>query len=285
MGNQKDTFVMLFCSDDDCYKYLASLKWQEDKFVCKKCGNTTYHKGRSPYSRRCNKCKYDESVTAGTMFEKLKFPILIAFNIIYSMVTTSKGNKSVEFAKKFHIQQRTCWTFMKTVREAMGKMQPNQLKGDVGVGLFNLIDEKMVKGYRRWYLPEERILLAVEVKNKKARKAIIEVVNDENVESVKSFIDRHVHPDANIILETQKTRFKNKLSKEYKSIKFPYTWRPFDLYFEKMKDWLYEDIHGFSFKHLQLYANEYNYRNNSPKNRIKAFNAIIRVMVENREKK
>ena len=73
---------MLFCSDDDCYKYLASLKWQEDKFVCKKCGNTTYHKGRSPYSRRCNKCKYDESVTAGTMFEKLKFPILIAFNII-----------------------------------------------------------------------------------------------------------------------------------------------------------------------------------------------------------
>lgn len=144
MGNQKDTFVMLFCSDDDCYKYLASLKWQEDKFVCKKCGNTTYHKGRSPYSRRCNKCKYDESVTAGTMFEKLKFPILIAFNIIYSMVTTSKGNKSVEFAKKFHIQQRTCWTFMKKVREAMGRMQPNQLKGDVGVGLFNLIDEKMV---------------------------------------------------------------------------------------------------------------------------------------------
>ena len=137
---------MLFCSDDDCYKYLASLKWQEDKFVCKKCGNTTYHKGRSPYSRRCNKCKYDESVTAGTMFEKLKFPILIAFNIIYSTVTTSKGNKSVEFAKKFHIQQRTCWTFMKKVREAMGKMQPNQLKGDVGVGLFNLIDEKMVKG-------------------------------------------------------------------------------------------------------------------------------------------
>lgn len=124
----------------------------------------------------------------------------------------------------------------------------------------------------------------MEVINKKARKAIIEVVNDENVESVKSFIDRHVHPDANIILETQKTRFKNKLSKEYKSIKFPYTWRPFDLYFEKMKDWLYEDIHGFSFKHLQLYANEYNYRNNSPKNRIKAFNAIIRAMVENREK-
>ena len=49
-----------------------------------KCGNTHYCKGRLPFSRRCTKCKYDENPTAGTMFDKCKFSIELAFHIAFN---------------------------------------------------------------------------------------------------------------------------------------------------------------------------------------------------------
>jgi hypothetical protein len=67
-------FYKYFQTDNDCLKYLSAIKWEID-YSCKKCGNTTYCKGEKPYSRRCNKCKYDESPTADTMFDKIKFSL------------------------------------------------------------------------------------------------------------------------------------------------------------------------------------------------------------------
>jgi hypothetical protein len=37
----------------------------------KKCSHTNYCIGRKPYSRRCTCCKYDESPTAGTIFDNI----------------------------------------------------------------------------------------------------------------------------------------------------------------------------------------------------------------------
>jgi hypothetical protein len=62
-------FHRRFKDDKDCYGYLAAMKWEYDeKFRCKKCGNHKYCSGKKPFSRRCIKCRYDESPTSGTMF-------------------------------------------------------------------------------------------------------------------------------------------------------------------------------------------------------------------------
>ena len=52
------------------YQYLAEVKWCDIGYQCRKCGHTKYYKGVKPFSRRYMKCKYDESPTAGTMFDK-----------------------------------------------------------------------------------------------------------------------------------------------------------------------------------------------------------------------
>ena len=109
-----------FQSEDDCFAYLAAIKWKGNQYICRKCDNTTFHKGRSPYSRRCNRCKYDESVTAGTIFQRLKFSILTAFQIIHLMATSNKGNTSVELSHQFGITQTTCLKFKWRVQEIMG---------------------------------------------------------------------------------------------------------------------------------------------------------------------
>ncbi len=84
MGVNSIVFYKRFPDEESCYNYLAEIKWEES-YVCKKCGHTNYCSGRKPHSRRCTRCKYDESPTAGTMFDKCKFSLHLAFHIVFKL--------------------------------------------------------------------------------------------------------------------------------------------------------------------------------------------------------
>jgi len=102
-GVNSITFNRQFKNDNDCYEYLSSVKW-EYGFICRKCGCKKYYRGKKPFSRRCLKCKYDESPTANTMFEKLKFSILVAFHIAFKISTKKKGMSSLELSSEFELR-------------------------------------------------------------------------------------------------------------------------------------------------------------------------------------
>jgi len=70
----KEQLEELFQSDDKCLEFLAEIKWP-DGFICRKCGNANHCPGKTPHSRRCTKCKSEESATSGTMFHNCKFPV------------------------------------------------------------------------------------------------------------------------------------------------------------------------------------------------------------------
>mgnify|MGYP003610978991 FL=1 len=110
IGLNSITFNKRFKEDIDCYEYLSLIKWERG-YMCRKCNSDKYCKGKKPFSRRCLKCKYDESPTTNTMFEKLKFPILIAFHIIFKISTKKKGMSSMELSNEFELRQKTCWAF------------------------------------------------------------------------------------------------------------------------------------------------------------------------------
>jgi uncharacterized protein (DUF983 family) len=88
-------FHNAFSTNEDCYRYLSEIKWNKE-YLCKKCGHTKFYKGVRPFSRRCMKCKYDESPIAGTMFDKCKFPLLLAFHIAFKISTKKKGMSTLE---------------------------------------------------------------------------------------------------------------------------------------------------------------------------------------------
>jgi len=69
MGVNVIRFYSQFSDEHACYRYLAAIKWASG-FICKKCVHTNFCAGRKPESRRCTRCKHDESPTAGTMFNK-----------------------------------------------------------------------------------------------------------------------------------------------------------------------------------------------------------------------
>lgn len=112
----------LFDNDENCLEFLANLKWEKG-FVCRKCGNTNYCSGKTPHSRRCTKCKSEESATTGTIFHNCKFPISKAFYIAYNVCKGKEEISTYEFARRLSLRQMTCWNFKTKTITALNQMQ------------------------------------------------------------------------------------------------------------------------------------------------------------------
>ena len=116
-----DFLEKLFQSDEKCLEFLADLKSQ-DGFVCRKCGNNNHCPGKSPYSRRCTKCKTEESAAAGTIFHNCKFPVSKAFYIAYNVCKGKEDLSTYEFARRLSLRQMTCWKFKTKIQNALHQM-------------------------------------------------------------------------------------------------------------------------------------------------------------------
>ena len=117
----EDQVKELFESEEKCFKFLAELKWS-DGFICRKCGNTNYCSGKTPWSRRCTKCKTEESAASGTIFHNCKFPINKAFYIAYNVCKGNEDLSSYEFARRLSLRQMTCWNFKTKIQHALQEM-------------------------------------------------------------------------------------------------------------------------------------------------------------------
>ncbi len=135
--------VVLECSQ--CHKHYGVDKLQTyNGFSCSKCNHSYYWiNKKDPFVRVCKGCRHIESVTANTLFHKVKFSLRKAFLIIFEMSTTTKGCSSPVLARKYGINQKTAWLFMFKVRKAMASSEQYPLEGNCEV------DEIMIGGHRR----------------------------------------------------------------------------------------------------------------------------------------
>ncbi|MFB6456463.1 7TM diverse intracellular signaling domain-containing protein [Chitinophaga sp. Hz27] len=111
-------FSQKYPDQEQCYRFLADLKWSQG-FTCKKCNYNNFSNGRKPFSRRCNKCAYEESPMNDTIFENNRIPINKAFYIVY-LVFTTKGNiSSYQIAEKTGMRQGTCWAYAVRIKNLL----------------------------------------------------------------------------------------------------------------------------------------------------------------------
>lgn len=110
-------FNRRFSDPEHCLSVIADEKWR-DGFVCRKCGNTNYCSGKSAFSRRCTRCKSDESPTAHTIFHRCRIPVNDAFEIAY-WVCGTPGVSSYELSRRLETRQMTCWKFKKRIMECL----------------------------------------------------------------------------------------------------------------------------------------------------------------------
>lgn len=119
-------FEQLFSTEEACLQYLAAEKWKNG-YVCRKCGHTHYCEGPTPYSRRCTRCKHNESATAHTVFHRCHLPLTEVFRMAW-LVCNRPGISSYELSRLFNLRQMTCWRLKHKVEECLGSVAPESDK-------------------------------------------------------------------------------------------------------------------------------------------------------------
>lgn len=118
-------FKDIFPNEDKCLGFLADLKWKNG-YACKKCGYKKFYGGTVPFSRKCKSCKYQESATANTVMEGVKFSLIKALYIVYRAFYKEKLNESM-LAEEIQIRKNTVYTFSKKIDQV--KNTPPSVSG------------------------------------------------------------------------------------------------------------------------------------------------------------
>jgi len=274
-------FNQRFKDDNDCLEYLAEVKWQNG-YKCKRCENDKFGNGKHIHNRRCTKCRYDESPTVGTMFEKLKFSILIAFHIIFKISTKKKGMSSLELSNEFELRQMTCWSFKQKLQQVMKSSLKSPLTGLVHVDEFVIGGPEEGKKGRSKGL-KKLVVLAVEILEDGVGRAYAEVIEHSSAIELGGFLKKYVSQEAEVI--SDKWKGYTPLKKEFKNLKQIASeegknFKELHVHIMNIKGWLRGIHHHCSKERMQNYLDEYHFRYNRRSNIDTIFDVLIKKMVD-----
>lgn len=119
-----------FATEEACRKYLADLRWPSG-FLCPRCGGTEAW-SMSSGLMRCRSCGYKLSLTAGTIFEGTRKPLLMWFRAIWWVVGQKNGASAKGIQRILELgSYQTAWAWLHKIRRAMVRPGRDRLSGVV----------------------------------------------------------------------------------------------------------------------------------------------------------
>jgi len=279
-GQSLISFIDKFKSDEDCLNYLKYYKWKNG-FSCSKCAhNQCWVTESKPFHKTCKSCRHCESVTASTLFHKIKFSIRKAFLIIFDITCSTKGMSAEALAHKYDINRKTALLFTKKIRVAMKSSESFPLEGDCEV------DEAVIGGKKegkrgRGAKGKKKISVVIEKNNRGITRAYCQKITDFSANELRKIFEKHINKNAQVttdewtgyipIIEDwnitqEKSRPKHNFNLMHRFI-------------QQLKGWLRGIHHHVSERHLQGYLDEYCYRMNRHLFRNSIFDKFIQRMV------
>lgn len=188
------SFQKEFPNDAACLNHLAQQRWPNG-FICPKCGNKTAWNISQRGIYDCKACRYQASITAGTIFHKTRVPLLKWYWLIYHMAMDKVGVSISEMQRILEIgQYRTAWLMAHKVRKAMSERDSQySLAGLVEMDETFLGPTGVIRG--RGSEQKSLVLCAVSIYiNKKGEEkpgfAHMRIVNDASANTIEDFLDR-----------------------------------------------------------------------------------------------
>ena len=121
-----------FVSEEVCRQYLFALRWVKG-FVCPRCGGKTAW----PMSRGlwlCADCRYQASVTAGTIFQDSHLPLTTWFRAMWHVTSQKNGVSALGLQRALGLgSYKTAWAVLHKLRRAMVRPGRDRLHGTVEV--------------------------------------------------------------------------------------------------------------------------------------------------------
>jgi hypothetical protein len=289
IGVNSIEFHKRFQTEEDCLHYLSEIKWQNG-YVCKKCGHTTFCKGVKKYSRRCVKCKYDESPTAQTMFDKIKFSLLIAFHICFKISTKKKGMSSLELSEEFGLRQMTVWQFKWKIQQAMASSRQYKLEGLVHIDEFLIGEYEEGKIGRSSESKKKLVVVALEILEDKVGvgRAYAQIIKCASSKEFRPFFEAYIGKGAHIITDVWTGYLP--LKKDYPNLeqipsKKGKNFKQLHIHIMNIQGWLRGIHHHCSKERMQGYLDEYHFRYNRRAFMGAIFDLLIERMVANEPKR
>lgn len=180
-------------NEDKCRAYLETLRWP-DGVTCPRCGSQSISRYRDKYVFDCNSCRYQFSVTAGTIFHDSHLPLWKWFLATYLMCESKKGVSANQVKRALSVSYKTAWYLCHRVRNAMSDGTPSLLKGIVEV------DETYVggktKGMGHGYKGNKTIVVGATQRGGEAR---LQVIDDNGRKTLHQFIRENTMPNTEAI--------------------------------------------------------------------------------------
>ena len=247
----------------------TSRRWPNG-MACLKCGSTDVTDLPKRNLFQCSDCRYQFSVTTGTIMHDSHLPLRKWMVAIYLIVESKKSLSAAQLGRKLNVQYRTAWYLAQRIREAL-KTPGALLSGIIEV------DETYIggktKGTGRGFKGNKTIVVGAVQRGGEAR---METAPDTTRPTLHGFIEEHVSDDAEAIhtdehaayvgIADENTRHEtvNHSAKEY--VRVDVHTNTVEGMWSLFKRGVVGSFHHVSQKHLDRYLDEFEFRFNNRNN-------------------
>src|SRR5205823_967125 len=186
-----------FGSDEKCREQLAALRWPKG-VTCPRCQSKSISTIAERDQYDCNACRYQFSVTSGTIFHDTHLPLSKWFIAIYLMTESKKGMSALQIKRTLCVAYETAWYLCHRIRAAMREINSELLRGVVEV------DETYVggkvRGMGRGYKLNKAIAIGAVQREGKIR---LQVIQHADRATLHKFIADNTDPKTEAIYTDQ----------------------------------------------------------------------------------
>jgi transposase-like protein len=185
-------FERRFATEEACRDYLSQLRWPEG-IVCPRCQHRI-----GWVTRRdlwvCASCRYEVSVTAGTIFQDTRLPLTLWFRAIWWVTSQKTGASALGLQRVLGLgSYRTAWTWLHKLRRAMVRPGRDRLTGRIEVDETYLGGEKPGKR-GRGAGGKVLIVVAAQEDGKGLGRIRMRRVEDASASNLHSFVAEAIQP-------------------------------------------------------------------------------------------
>lgn len=265
-----------FGTEERCIKHLERIRWPEG-LRCIRCDSDRVMnftaEGKTGKARNlyeCVDCRYQYSVTTGTVFHDTHLPLTKWFLAIYLICSAKKGISAKELQRQLATSYKTAWYMAHRVRLAMQQDEDFCQKFS---GVCE-VDETYVGGKRKGQRGRSTAtkVPVIGIREKTSGKVVMRAAQDVSATTLAKFIRNHAEAGAEIhtdefssYLWLDSSEFKHKSVKhadEYVTAE-GVTTNGVEGIWSLFKRGIVGQFHKVSAKYLPLYLDEFAFRFNN----------------------
>jgi transposase-like protein len=269
-----------FHDEEACICFLETQRWPNG-VECVKCTSKRISRvtskgktGKPRFIYECLACSNQFSVKSGTLFHDSHIPLTKWFMAIALICQAKKGISANQVGRTIGVSVKSAWHLCHRIREAMKSGDLPVLKGTIE------IDETYVGGRKRsnesketWYERKHPVVGIIE----RGGELRLRKVPRANAKSVRAVYDKCVSPNVHRIVTDESSIYPYMFNKQEELKRFTIKhaekyvdgWihtNSIESSFACFKRGLVGSFHQLSYKHLDRYLSEFEFRQNNRKN-------------------